>query len=63
MVHRFVVFTLLSFNQRSPPPEFLSARCHVERTHFTTSVLASHGISFLALMEIVVSTVETLASF
>jgi len=45
------------------PPEFLSARYHRERTHFITSVLASHSISFLTLMKIVVSTIETLASF
>jgi len=56
-------FTVLSFNQRSPPPEFLSARRHLERTHSITSVLACHGISFFALMKTVVSTVETLASF
>jgi len=63
MVHHSVVLTVLSFNQHFPPPEFLSARCHLERTHFITSVLASHDISFLALMKIVVSTIETLASF
>ena len=30
LIHHSVVFTVLSFNQRSPPPEFLSARCHLE---------------------------------
>jgi len=63
MVHHSVVFTVLSFKQCSPPPEFLSARCNLERTHFITSVSASHSISFLGLMKVVVSTIETLASF
>jgi len=63
MVHHSVVFTFLSFNQRSPPPEFLPARYHLERTHFITSALAPRSISFLALMKIVVSTIETSASF
>jgi len=35
----------------------------LECTHFITSVLASHSITFLALMKIVVSTMEKLASF
>jgi len=59
LIRHTVGFTVLSFNQRSPPPEFLSARCHLERTHFITSVLESHGISFSAL-KIVASIVETL---
>jgi len=63
LVRHSFVFTVVSFNQCSLPPEFLSAWCHLERTHFVTSVLASHGISFLALMKIVVSTIETFASF
>jgi len=48
MVHHSVVFTVLSFNQRSPSPKFLAARRHLERTHFVTSVLKSHGISFFS---------------
>jgi len=48
LVHHSVVFTVLSFNQRSLPPEFLSVRRHLERTHFITSVLACHGISFFS---------------
>jgi len=41
-------------------PNFLTA---FDATCIITSVLTSHGISFLALMKIVVSTIETLASF
>ena len=46
--HSVVFFTVLSFNQRSPPPEFLSARRRLERTHSITSVLACHGISLFS---------------
>jgi len=46
--HSVVFFTVLSFNQRSLLPEFLSARRHLERTHSITSVLACHGISFFS---------------
>jgi len=63
LIRQSVVFTVLSFNQRCPHPEFLSEWCHLVRTHFTTSVLESHGISFSALMKIVASTIERLASF
>jgi len=35
----------------------------MKRTHFVTSVLESHGSSFLALMKMVSSTPEMLTSF
>jgi len=36
---------VLSVNQRSSPPDFLLARCHLERPHFMTFVLESFSIS------------------
>jgi len=48
-----VIFNVLSFIQRSQPPEFLSPRCHMERgdNAFMTSVLESLSTLMTSVLE------------